>query len=57
MREIELYTLLKLAQEHIANNYASALVDDSKHTELKAYIAKYLYDTEYTVQGYRSVTA
>lgn len=52
MREIELYTLLKLAQEHIANNYASALVDDSKHTELKAYIAKYLYDTEYTVQGY-----
>lgn len=54
MREIELYPLLKLTQEYIAGNYASALIDSSKHTELKAYIAKYLYDTGYEVRGYSS---
>ena len=54
MREIELYPLLKLSQEYIAGNYAAALIDRSKQTELKAYIAKYLYDTGYTVQGYTS---
>lgn len=54
MREIGLYPLLKLTQEYIAGNYAAALIDSSKHTELKAYIAKYLYDTGYTVQGYSS---
>lgn len=54
MREIELYPLLKLTQEYIAGNYASALIDSSKHAELKAYIAKYLYDTGYTVTGYSS---
>lgn len=54
MREIELYPLLKLTQEYIAGNYASALIDSSKHAELKAYIAKYLYDTGYSVTGYSS---
>lgn len=54
MREIELYPLLKLTQEYIAGNYATALIDSSKHAELKAYISKYLYDTGYTVQGYSS---
>ncbi len=54
MREIELYPLLKLTQEYIAGNYAAALIDSSKHTELKAYIAKYLYDTGYSVTGYSS---
>lgn len=54
MREIELYHLLKLTQEYIAGNYASALIDSSKHAELKAYIGKYLYDTGYTVTGYSS---
>lgn len=37
MIEIGLYPLLKLTQEYIAENYAAALIDSSKHTELKAY--------------------
>ena len=51
MKEIELYPLLRLAQGYLSAHYAQALVDRSKGAELQAYIAKYLYDTGYTVAG------
>lgn len=49
MKEMELYPLLQLAQGYLSAHYAQALVDRSKGAELRAYIAKYLYDTGYTV--------
>ena len=42
---MELYPLLQLAQGYLSAHYAQALVDRSKGAELRAYIAKYLYDT------------
>lgn len=44
---MELYPLLQLAQGYLSAHYAQALVDRSKGAELRAYIAKYLYDTGY----------
>lgn len=52
MKEMELYPLLQLAQGYLSAHYAQALVDRSKGAELRAYIAKYLYDTGYTVAGF-----
>ncbi len=52
MKETELSSLLHLTQRHISTNYSAALIDKNKHAELRSYIAKYLYDTGYTVQGY-----
>ena len=52
MAQIELSSLVGLAQSHMAKNYATALIDKSKTAELKSYIGKYLYDTGYTVDGY-----
>ena len=52
MAQIELSSLVNLAQSHIAKNYATALIDRSKTAELKAYIGKFLYDTGYTVAGF-----
>ena len=52
MKEMELYELLQLAQGYLSAHYAQALVDRSKGAELRAYIAKYLYDTGYTVAGF-----
>lgn len=52
MAEIQLSALTNLAQSYIAKNYAAALIDKTKSAELRAYIAKYLYDTGYTVNGY-----
>ena len=52
MAQIELSSLVALAQGYIAKNYAAALIDKTKSAELKAYIGKYLYDTGYTVTGY-----
>ena len=52
MKQIELSTLVNLAQSYIAKSYATALIDKSKTAELKAYIGKYLYDTGYSVSGY-----
>ena len=42
MAQIELSSLVNLAQSHIAKNYATALIDRSKTAELKAYIGKVL---------------
>lgn len=52
MKEMELYPLLQLAQGYLSAHYAQALVDRNKGAELRAYIAKYLYDTGYTVAGF-----
>lgn len=48
MKEMELYPLLQLAQGYLSAHYAQALVDRRKGAELRAYIAKYLYDTGYS---------
>ena len=52
MAQIELPSLVGLAQSYIVKNYATALIDKSKTAELKAYVGKYLYDTGYSVAGY-----
>ncbi len=52
MAQIELSTLVGMAQSYMAKNYAASLIDKSKKEELRAYIGKYLYDTGYTVEGY-----
>jgi len=48
---IDFWSLLKLTQENISQNYASALIDKSKKSQLRAYIDKYLRDNEYKVEG------
>ena len=50
-REIDFWTLLKLTQEYISQNYAAALTDKSKISQLKAYIDKYLRDNDYKVEN------
>lgn len=50
-REIDFWTLLKLTQEYISQNYAVALTDKSKLGQLKAYIDKYLRDNDYKVEN------
>lgn len=50
-REIDFWTLLKLTQEYISQNYATALTDKSKLGQLKAYIDKYLRDNDYKVEN------
>ena len=52
MAVIELYSLVPLCQSFIARNYSAAIIDKSKTEELKAYIGKYLYDTNYSVVGF-----
>lgn len=52
MAKIDLETLVSYAQSYIVRNYAAALVDRSKTAELKSYIAKFLFDNAYSVDGY-----
>ena len=52
MAVIELSSLVPLCQSFIARNYYAAIIDKSKTEELKAYIGKYLYDTNYSVVGF-----
>ena len=52
MAVIELSSLVPLCQSFIARNYSAAIIDKSKTEELKAYIGKYLYDTDYSVVGF-----
>ncbi len=52
MAKIDLETLVSYAQSYIVRNYAAALVDRSKTAELKSYIAKFLFDNAYFVDGY-----
>lgn len=52
MKPIELEVLLNMTQQYISTHYASSLIDRTKDNELKSYIAKYLYDTGYVIEGY-----
>ena len=52
MVRIELYDLLAKTQEYIAKYYATALTDDQKHDQLKAYIEKYILDGGFLVHGF-----
>jgi len=49
---IDFWTLLRLTQENISQNYAAALTDKEKLSQLKSYIEKYVRDKRYTVDGY-----
>lgn len=50
-REIDFVTLLSMVQEHISSKYAATLTDNTKLSQLKSYIEKYLRDTAYSVEG------
>lgn len=50
--QIGMYELLTKTQETIARKYPAILTDKSKRTEMKNYIAQFLYDTGYSVEGY-----
>ena len=50
--QIGMYELLCKAQEMISRKYPTILTDKSKRGEIKNYIAQFLYDTGYTVEGY-----
>lgn len=52
MVRIELYDLLAKTQEYIAKYYATALTDEQKHDQLKAYIEKYILDGGFLVHGF-----
>lgn len=52
MEQIKLYELLSKTQEYIAKNYATALTDEQKHEQLKAYIEKFILDGGYEVERY-----
>ena len=48
-RCVEFWPLLRLTQEYISENYAAALTDKEKLSQLKAYIEQFLRDNEYEV--------
>ena len=52
MVRIELYDLLAKTQEYIAKYYATALTDEQKHDQLKAYIEKYILDGGFLVHDF-----
>lgn len=52
MVRIELYDLLAKTQEYIAKYYATALTDEQKHDQLKAYIEKIILDGGFLVHGF-----
>lgn len=51
-RTTDFVTLLRMTQEYISHNYAAALSDRSKLSQLRSYIDKYLHDTGYVVDGF-----
>ena len=50
-RTIDFWTLLKMTQEYISSHYATVLTDETKLPQLKAYIDKYLRDSDFVVEG------
>lgn len=56
MPKIDLASLAGMVQQYISRKYAAALIDRTKVAELKAYIAQYLYNTGFTVDGYTEKT-
>lgn len=51
-RTTDFVTLLRMTQEYISHNYAAALSDRAKLSQLRSYIDKYLHDTGYIVDGF-----
>lgn len=51
-KSIEFWPLLSLVQEYVSQNYAAALTDKNKRSQLKSYITKYIRDEDYYVEGY-----
>jgi pilus assembly protein CpaF len=50
-QSIDFWSLLSLVQKHISQNYAAALTDDEKKSQLKAYIEKFVRDKDFVVDG------
>lgn len=50
-KSIGFVPLLHLAQEYISQNYAAALTEKSKFSQIKTYLEKYLRDNGFTVDG------
>ncbi|MDD4495324.1 MAG: CpaF/VirB11 family protein [Eubacteriales bacterium] len=48
-QSIDFITLLRMVQVYVSQNYAAALTDKTKLSQLKSYIEKYLRDKDYTV--------
>jgi pilus assembly protein CpaF len=48
---IEFWTLLGSVQEYISQNYAAALTDRDKLSQVKSYIEKYLRDNNQEIEG------
>ncbi len=52
MVQADIWEVIAGAQKYMAKYYAAALVDTSKHKDLKAYIEKYIRDNQIAVPGY-----
>lgn len=51
-KQVEFWPLLRETQEYISRNYAAALIDTEKNSQLRAYIDKFLRDRDCHVEGY-----
>ena len=54
-RTIDFWTLLKMTQEYISSHYATVLTDETKLPQLKAYIDKYLRDSDCSISMKHSI--
>ena len=52
MQKIDFWSLLSLTQQYISERYSAVLTEKEKLSQLKAYIEKYVRDTDYAVGGY-----
>lgn len=52
MKHSNLWDVLTDTQHYISKYYATALTDENKHDQLKAYIEKYILDEGFLVEGF-----
>ena len=52
MTRTDLWKALEETQLYISKYYATALTDEDKHDQLKAYIEKFVLDNGYLVDGF-----
>ena len=52
MKHSNLWDVLADTQHYISKYYATALTDENKHDQLKAYIEKYILDEVFLVEGF-----
>lgn len=52
MKHSNLWDVLADTQHYISKYYATALTDENKHDQLKAYIEKYILDEGFLVEGF-----